>query len=120
MTTNEFLRKTLSCHYLGGLFGNDRIQDVRPRAACKDGFSVSIQAGQYLYCNPREDGAERYNSVELGFPSAEDDLIIDYAEDPGDPTGTVYGYVPVEIVDELMQKHGGIIGKVKNNVVEKF
>ena len=52
MTTNEYLRKTLRWHYAEALFGIDRIQNVRPRAACKDGFSVSIQAGKYLYCNP--------------------------------------------------------------------
>ena len=48
-----------------------------------------------------------YESVELGFPSIEDELINEYAED--EPyTETVYGYVPIEIVEELINKHGGI------------
>lgn len=46
--------------------------------------------------------------MELGFPSAADDLITDYAED-NSYTDTVYGYVPVEIVDKLIEKHGGIV-----------
>ena len=27
----------------------------------------------------------------------------------GDLTRTVYGYVPVEVVNELIEKHGGIV-----------
>lgn len=89
---------------------NDYIKETRrPRVKCADGYSVSVQVGSCLYCTPRVDGAEYYSEVELGFPSEEDLLINDYAEDPGEYTETVYGYVPVEIVDELLQKHGGII-----------
>lgn len=29
--------------------------------------------------------------------------------DPSDPTGTVYGYVPIEVVESLVEKHGGMI-----------
>ena len=97
MTINEFLQKT---NYYG--FGR------RPRVHCADGFSVSVQASQFHYCRPRIDSAEKYNAVELGFPSAADDLIIDYAED-NSYTDTVYGYVPVEVVDKLIEKHGGIV-----------
>ena len=96
MTINEFLQETNYC-------GSGR----RPRIHCADGFSVSVQASQYHYCRPRIDSAEKYNAVELGYPSAADDLITDYAED-NDYTDTVYGYVPVEIVDRLIEKHGGI------------
>jgi hypothetical protein len=48
--------------------------------------------------------------VELGFPSEEDDLITDYADMyvVDNPTKTVYPYVPIEIVNELIEKHGGI------------
>lgn len=38
----------------------------------------------------------------------EDELINEYAEDDSDYTNTVYGYVPIEIVEELINKHGGI------------
>ena len=77
---------------------------------CKSGFSVSIQAGGFNYCAPK--GASGpYFSVELGFPSAYDSLIIEYAEDPDDPTNTVYGYVPSRVVWDLLSKHGGIISK---------
>ena len=33
---------------------------------------------------------------------------MDYCEDDENPCGTVYGYVPVELVDRVIEKHGGI------------
>ena len=47
--------------------------------------------------------------MELGYPSEPDELIEEYAEDWDDLTDTVYGYVPIEIVDKLLEKHGGIV-----------
>jgi hypothetical protein len=75
---------------------------------CADGYTVSVQANRLAYCSPRVDGAEVYTAFELGFPSAADDLLNEYAEDGTDPTGTVYGYVPAEVVLELLTKHGGV------------
>lgn len=83
---------------------------VRPRVFCKDGFSISIQASAMHHCDPREDLEDgSYTTVELGFPSERDDLIMQYIEDVNtDPTGTVYDGVPIKIVDKLLKKHGGI------------
>lgn len=108
MTTNEFLRMTMNKEQLSnGTF----VQTTRPWIICKDDFSVSVQAGCSLYSDPRIDFLDTYEKVELGFPNMEDELITDYAEDPDNLTDTVYGYVPVEIVDKLIEKHGGIIGR---------
>ena len=30
-----------------------------------------------------------------------------YAEDPKTPTESVYGYVPVEVNEQIIEKHGG-------------
>lgn len=73
-----------------------------------NGFHISIQANDYTYCEPRENKAWPYTEVELGFPSELDHLIDIYAEDPG-TTETVYGYVPIKVVNKLIKKHGGII-----------
>ena len=97
MTVKEFLRDT----YKEGIY------IVRPHVVCADGYKVSIQAGNGLYSCPRVNVLE-YKAVELGFPNMADELIMEYAEDPDEPTKTVYGYVPVEIVQQLMDKHGGI------------
>lgn len=80
---------------------------IRPRVTCADGFHVSIQASDTHYCSPRNDEGP-WHSVELGFPSAADDLIQEYAEDPDHPTDTVYGYVPLAVVEALVSKHGGL------------
>ena len=76
---------------------------------CADGFSVSIQAGLGHYSESELDGSKTYKSVELGFPNRPCIFIKDYAEDPDDLTGTVYGYVPAHIVRKMIAAHGGIV-----------
>lgn len=79
------------------------------KVVCADGFTVSIQASDTSYSIPRENTASRYESVELGFPSDSDELILEFAEDPHAPCETVYAYVPIQIVNLLIVKHGGIV-----------
>jgi len=85
---------------------------------CKDGFKMSIQAGENLHSSPKQNSAERYEEVEIGYPSAKESLILQYAEEPTEPTDTVYGYVPVHIVTLVIAKHGGIVsGEVPPGVI---
>lgn len=107
MTVKDFMKKTI-----------DRVpgvcyQAIRPRAVCSDGFSVSIQASYGHYCYPRENFLEEYDKVELGYPNDYmGEEFDEYAEDFDDEgkacLNTVYGYVPIEIVEKLIAKHGGI------------
>lgn len=99
MTVQKYLNKTRN-------FTENRI---RPYIHCPDGFEISVQASAVHYCIPRKDNAEFYEAVELGFPNLKDDSIIEYAETPDKPTETVYGCVPIELVEKLIQKHGGIV-----------
>ena len=86
---------------------NDKYQ-VRKPITCNDGFTVSVQGGtEFHYCSPRRK-CNQYDEVELGYPSVADDIIQPYAEEPDDPTDTVYGFVPIDIVEKLIEKHGGI------------
>lgn len=104
MTVKEYLAKTCNMHYSFGM----EMVDIRNRAECEDGFTISIQASEFHYCTPRTNlSTGNYDTVELGFPSEADELITEYAENPDNLTRTVYGYVPIEIVDELIKKHGG-------------
>ena len=85
---------------------------------CADGFSMSVQAHQTAYCSPRRDYADPYTSVEVGFPSEKEELLMEWCEDPDDPTGTVYGWVPTQIVTNVIAKHGGIVsGTVPRGVI---
>lgn len=99
MTVQGYLNKTRK-------FMQDRI---RPYIHCRDGFEISVQASAIHYCIPRKDNAKFYEKVELEFPNLKDDLIIEYAETPDKPTETVYSFVPIELVEKLIQKHGGIV-----------
>lgn len=82
--------------------------EILPRLECVDGFSVSMQADEFKYCSPRDNSGPWYK-VELGFPSAvPTDEVMEYAENKDDPTGTVYGYVPIQVVARLIDEHGGL------------
>ena len=85
---------------------------------CKDGFKMSIQAGADMYSIPKQNSVERYEAVEIGYPSAKESLILEYAEKPNTPTDTVYPYVPVDIVTLVIAKHGGMVsGEVPPGVI---
>lgn len=73
---------------------------------CADGFEFSAQASSVAYCEPR-DSAGPWTKVEVGFPSGLVPEFMPYAEDPDRPTQTVYGWVPVEIVEQVVNAHGG-------------
>ena len=82
---------------------------LNDRIVCKDGFTMSVQANQQAYCTPRITDAETYTEVEIGFPSEREELIMDWAELHDRPTETVYAYVPVSVVTNVIAKHGGIV-----------
>ncbi len=88
------------------------------RIECADGFSMSVQASRFSYCEPRVDNAKAYTEVEVGFPNAYEPILAPYAEDMEDYTGTVYGYVPAQLVVDVCAKHGGIVaGDLPNGVI---
>ena len=73
---------------------------IRERAYCKDGFNISIQKSSTHYC--------RNGEVELGFPSEKVEELEMYAENWDIPTKTVYGYVPLSLIEAIVATHGGI------------
>lgn len=104
MTVKEYLTSTFEPH---------NPYCVRKPIVCADGFKVSVQGGtEFHYCIPRYHCNE-YESVELGFPTMKDDLIMEYAENESIPTRTVYGWVPIEVVEQLVEKHGGMVCTVE-------
>lgn len=89
--------------------------EVKPHATaivCADGFRLSVQASDTHYSCPRENyPGVPYTQVEVGYPSADPgDELGEYQESPGhnDRTEDVYPYVPIEIVEALIESHGGI------------
>jgi len=82
---------------------------MNTKVTCADGFTMSVQASEYSYCHPRVSNAPRYFSVEIGYPSEKETLIIEYAENPENPTETVYAWVPAAVVSLICAKHGGVV-----------
>lgn len=97
---------------------NNRSEDasyMSKRVELNSGLTLSIQASEYHYCEPRKNLTDKsgYSMFEIGFPSAEIDLISHLAEDPSYLTQTVYPYVPREIVETIISDNGGIKGVAK-------
>jgi hypothetical protein len=102
-TLNEYMNHDVHRH--------KGVQGPRLRALCADGFSISVQASKFHYCTPRVNGPiEEYTAFELGFPSEAEGVLLEYAEDKSSPTDTVYGRVPRDVVEALLEEHGGIVG----------
>ena len=90
-------------------FFNTAGTDRNRKVVCADGFTMSVQAHDGAYCTQRMSGAPVYTHVEVGFPSQREDLLMQFAEEPDSPTQTVYAWVPVQTVTNVLAKHGGIV-----------
>ena len=97
--TNEFLRRSIVRR------GSDGLGVWRSRLECRDGFSMSVQASVYHYCYPRVDESPFYIQAEVGYPSEWEELLREWHE--GGVNG-VYGYVPIDVINEVILKHGGL------------
>ena len=97
MKIQEFLDKT-----------HPTEKELRPRIICNDGFSMSVQAGKETYSMPSEAGKTGFSSVEIGYLNEEEELLFGIAENEENYTDTIYPYIPVELVNEIINKHGGI------------
>jgi hypothetical protein len=101
MTINEYLAATREKREVSEYY-------LSPRVTCADGFSVSIQANTAAYCAPRDQYGP-WHLLEAGFPSEHPgEEMMRHCEQPANPTQTVYGYVPAEVIDRMLESHGGI------------
>ena len=60
------------------------------RGVCRDWFSMSVQAGETAYSEPRKDRAPAYTKVEVGYPSDVAARLMPYVEDRHLPLSTIY------------------------------
>ena len=84
-----------------------------PTIECKDGFSFSVQASARHWCSPRSNSGP-YKNVEVGYPSEQEDLLKEYQECNNDSRDAVYPFVPIGVVQSIVEKHGGtnVIGRI--------
>jgi hypothetical protein len=79
-----------------------------PPLVCKSGLSLSVQAGEGLYSEPRH-MAGSWTAVEVGFPSRRVMALAPYREAGGKLTETVYPYVPIGLVVRIVNRNGGLV-----------
>lgn len=105
--------KTVRKHIIESRKDVSDIYFIVPPVVCKDGFTMSVQHSGFHYCLPRVNFAERkgleFEAYEVGFPSTEEDLLMFFAENVDNPTGTVYPYVPQQLVEQVAEMHGGLV-----------
>ncbi len=88
---------------------------IRPHALLADGWIVSIQATDGHYARRRGHLFwKTWTHVELGYIRDEEgewrepDMLAEFYDGGG-----VWGYVPMEKVQEFVDLHGGIVGVVE-------
>lgn len=72
----------------------------------KDGLSLSVQASDGHMCSPRGTimNNSEYEEVEVYSHGVYVNELLHFCSE----SEFVYGYVPVELMEELVEKHGGI------------
>lgn len=86
---------------------------INPIIKCKDGFTISVQASETHYCEPRSDVGP-YTHYECGFPSSKplDRELLECADLDGDDDDyrfVVYPWTPREAIERELELHGGIV-----------
>ena len=97
MKLNDFTSETFK----------DEMFYIRPKIHCNDGFIFSVQGSDGHYSTPRKNVKE-FMQMEIGFPNQVEELILEFAEDKDNPTETVYAYVDNKLIQQVIDKHGGI------------
>ena len=118
MTLQQFFRLAMISRFQNMLnpmlSPNDYYQAkpfILPRIRCKDGFSVSYQIGSTHYCESNNGYrvlGDTWKMVEFGFPSYKEELLEPHKEEEDEPLTNSVGMIPIEIAQQVIDKHGGI------------
>jgi hypothetical protein len=81
----------------------------RRRFVCGNGLSFLLRAGKYLFSKPQSETGP-WESVEVAYTSRPVPELFPYEQIPRQRNSreSVYQYVPVEVVDDIIEKNGGI------------
>lgn len=87
------------------------LQEFLPRdyycLHCVDGFTMMATGSPLHRCRPRNDHGP-WSHVEVGYPSERHSELMLYAKDRQNPTTTVYFDVPITVVVDIVNQHGGL------------
>ena len=93
----------------GSIVQTVQFKNLAKMIRCVDGTELSVQASEHHYSIPRQNFGV-YTHVEVGFPtSPPPDSWGEYFDGDFeiDDKCDVHGYVPVELVREYIELHGG-------------
>lgn len=103
---SEYCVQGYQCRYKGTEgYG----KTIFPEMVCADGFKMSVQGHFGAYSHPRDDFAESYRDVEVMTRPDAEPLLVERGGETNDEW-SLYGYVPVETVAAIIEKHGGLKG----------
>jgi hypothetical protein len=78
---------------------------VHEHLVCNDGTTLSVQASGTHYCSPRFNDSVSYSEVEVYFVSSDvPKCWLKYGDNVDHP----FAYIPVVMVEEFIDSHGGI------------
>ena len=84
---------------------------------CKDWFKMSVQASHLHYCKPRCTCYSKYSfiydTMEVWYPSEKVEELMPYCYEE-EEWEWVYGQVPVELLNKIIDKHWGIKEEVRD------
>lgn len=85
----------------------------RPAIICIDGYRFSVQASEFHYSFPREDGLDEYIAVEVRGITEKRIKELKGLEERGeeeyqDGTQPIYPFVSIDKVKEVINNHGGL------------
>lgn len=92
MNVSEFLKATDVAERIA----------IRPVIICRDGFAISVQAS-FVHQSQRCKNSHEYGTVEIATNKMESKLEPFKTE-----YQNIFGYVPIEFVDDIIDKHGGM------------
>lgn len=80
------------------------LQITRRELECNDGLTLSVQASEFHFCEPKE-VCETYESVEI---YAHGDVLLELEELDYNMIDSVYKYVGIDALEYLVAVHGGM------------
>lgn len=116
--TIEFFKKYGKCIPITETCRDPRLAKFPP-IICKDGMFISVQAGENYKCYPRQDLDNfEYETVEVyKNESTEAEELLNMFECAYD--NYIYDNVPVEVIDAIIEKHGGFDYSKINEYIEE-
>lgn len=91
-------------------YGDEKVDRIFPSIVCADGLTMSVQGHYGAYCYPNDDFSEDpYSQVEI-MAAPKLDTLLEPFEREHNMVGEemIYPGVPVAIVCQIIEKHGGL------------